>query len=383
MKILFINNMGVLHGGAESMLWELRRGLINQGHEVRILAGDERGNGEKIADDYFRSSSRFFYLFNPFAMISLLRVLRTYNPDIVHLHTVSKASPFILTLLKCYPTVLTIHDHTLFDPTRLDTMPSLQPYKKSLGDYFIDDRYSPRFYLEKLRFFFFSKLAKNIDLVLACSDFYSKCARESGFFIKVQTLHNGITLPKLEPITNWENLVFIGRLDEVKGVQILLEAFAEVVKKLPNTSLSIVGGGSLEKQLKRRVEELNISVSVQFFGHLSSLQVVEQYQKTTLVIVPSLYPDNFPTVCIEAMAVGRPVIASKVGGIPELVLDNNTGILVSPNNPQELAEKIIETFGDQENIKRMSDAGVLRARQEFSAEKYITETEKAYLSILK
>lgn len=386
MKILFINNLGTIHGGAETMIVQLRRGLIARGHKVRILAGDEQGNGEDIADYKFKtfkgnSPLKIFYVFNPFAIISLLKALRTYKPDIVHLHNTSKASPFILPLLKNYPTILTIHDHMVFDPTRINATPLLAPYKKSLGDYFIDSC-SLRFFLERLRFFFFRRFLKNINLVLACSNFYAQCAKDSGMFRNVKVLHNGIILLEQKPIEHWEHLLYVGRLDEAKGVETLLEAIPEIREKYPNIKLNIVGAGNQEAQLKCRAEKLGICESVQFFGHLPHAEVIKQYQETTLVIVPSLFPDNFPTVCIEAMAAGRPVIASKVGGIPELIIDGETGILFDSGKSKELAKKIIEVLNDRKNIQRMSHSGPLEAKQEFDAEDYTDKTENKYFDLI-
>lgn len=254
MKILFINNIGTIHGGAEMMISQLRHGLLQEGHDVRILAGNEQGNGEEIADKKFKtfrdnSPLKIFYVFNPFAVAALRQTLHEFCPDVVHLHATSKASPFILALLEKYPTVLTIHDHMLLDPTRLTDVPSIAKHEKAFSGYFID-KPSLRFYLEKLRFAALRYWAKNVDTILTCSDFYRKCTEESGIFKNPQTLHNGIKLLPEMPIRNWKNILFVGRLDKEKGARILIEAAVRIKQKNPDLHINIAGDGSEAKNLK-------------------------------------------------------------------------------------------------------------------------------------
>jgi len=382
MKILIINNRGTIHAGAEVMISQLCIGLRKKGHEVRVLAGDEEGDGQNISDYSFRATLRSFYLFNPFAIFALWRALRMYNPDIVHLHSVSKTSPFILLLLKNIPTVLTIHDHTVFDPTRIIDTPLFIPYKKTFGGYFID-HYSVRYLLEKVRFYFFRRFAKNIDIVFACSNFYAKCAEESGMFNKVRVLHNGIDLPEYKQFINYNKLLFVGRLEDEKGVHILLDAMSEIVKLHPNAKLDIVGSGKQEEKLKSQTHRLKLDNSVFFHGYEESHDVEKRYEETTLVIVPSLFPDNFPTVCLEAMAIGRPIVASKVGGIHEMVEHDQTGLLVTPGDTKGLSSAIMRMLENREEIERMSPEGVSRVKQYFSEEIYIDTTENEYSELLK
>jgi glycosyltransferase involved in cell wall biosynthesis len=266
MKVLIINNRGTIHAGAEVMISQLCVGLRKNGHEVRVLAGDEKGDGKNISDYSFRASLRSFYLFNPFAIFALWRVLRIYNPDIVHIHSVSKASPFILLLLKKIPTVLTIHDHTIFDPTRIVDTPLLVPYKKTFGGYFID-HFSVRYFLEKVRFYFYRRLAKNIDSVFACSNFYAKCAEGSGMFSKVRVLHNGIDLPEYKHFVNYNRLLFVGRLEDEKGAHVLLEAMPEVLRLRPDVRLDMVGAGNTVEKLKSQTRRKKIECCVFFHGY--------------------------------------------------------------------------------------------------------------------
>lgn len=383
MKILMINNLGTLHGGAEAMIFQLKNNLENEGHTVRVLAGSEQGSGKKIADASFltfRQNSFIFramYIFNPFALLALKRELRDFRPDIVHLHTISKASPFILALLKKYPTVLTIHDHSLFDPTRIEDVPLMQPYRETFSDYFID-RPSLRFYLEKFRFFILRRLADNVDTVFVCSDFYAHCARESGIFKNIKTLHNGIILPPSSPIMNHKNILFVGRLSEEKGVRVLLKAAALIKNSHPDMKLCIAGEGEQKKALEKLATKLGIEDITRFPGHKNADEIIELYRQSSLAVVPSFYPDNLPTVCIEAMAIGRPVIASNIGGLPELVKDGETGFLFTPGDADKLAESIDRLLSDFELIQKMGEAGRKKAEEEFEGKTYTYKTFLEY-----
>lgn len=383
MKILIVNNLATMHGGAETMIAQLKSGLAKKGHEVRILCGNEKGNGEKIADAEFVTCSerlsllRPVYLFNPFAIMALRRELRSFKPDIVHLHTISKSSPFILPLLENYPTMLTLHDHSMFDPTRIEDVPLLEPYRETFSDYFIS-KPSLRFYLEKLRFWALRRFAGNVDTVLACSDFYASCARDSGIFPRVKTLHNGIGLPAFSPIPSRQNVLFVGRLSEEKGAPVLVEAAGILSEAYPGMRVDIVGGGRQMRRIKKTIRKLKLKNAVRLLGYKTSSEIAGLYRESSLVAVPSMSPDNLPTVCIEAMAAGRPIIASRIGGLPELVEHGKTGFLVPPNDPKALAESIGRLLSDPQLMRDMGKAGREKAEREFAADTYIENTLEEY-----
>lgn len=388
MKVLMVNNMGTLHGGAEMMIARLKAGLENEGHQVRILAGNERGDGKNIADTTFLSFRgndpllRMMYMFNPFAIFALKRELDTFKPDIVHLHSVSKASPFIFSLLKDYPAVLTMHDHTYFDPTRIQDIPHMETCGKTLSDYFIHQP-SFRYFMEKIRFFFLRRFAKNVDLVFTCSNFYGLCASSSGIFRDIRTLHNGIRLPAPSPISDKKEILFVGRLSEEKGVLVLIKAVSRLKAKHPDLKLKIVGSGHLRKEIRRQIREMDIEDKVQMLGFKSYEDIIGAYHDSSLVAVPSIYPDNLPTVCIEAMGAGRPLIGSRIGGIPELIDDGKTGILVEPGDAEALAKGIDRLYSDFPLLRDMGRKGRKKAECEFNEKDYCLKTITAYEEIYK
>ncbi|MGA3292206.1 MAG: glycosyltransferase family 4 protein [Candidatus Microgenomates bacterium] len=381
MKILFVNNIGTMHGGTEIMIAQLRRELEKKGHMVRILAGDEASNGKTIADWRFKTFSdnsilKFLYIYNPFAIWKLWVTLRQFRPDIVHMHNVSKASPLIFLVARRYPTILSIHDYTAFDPTRFKDITTLAPYDKTLSGYFTNTP-SPRFYLEKVRFWLYRRYCKSIDLVLACSDFYCLCAKQSKLFTRVVTLHDGIVLTKTKPIQKWHHLLFVGRLEEIKGADILLRALPKILIKNPKLHLYIVGSGPQMSYLKKLTEELRIGNMVKFLGFQSHRQIMSLYYKTTLVVIPSLCPESFGLVGIEAFGSGRPVIATRVGGIPEWLDDGKTGFLVEPGNSEQIAEKVTQLLSDRKLLQQMGKNARKKAEQ-YSIKIHADEIEKKY-----
>jgi len=265
----------------------------------------------------------------------------------------------------------------ILDPTRFEDSPNLATYKESLSYYFMDDKLQLRYYGEKIRFFFFRHFYKNIDVVISCSDFYAQAARDAKLFNEIIVIHNGIKLLRPVPIKNYNHLLYLGRIDRSKGVDILIEAMPEVVQAVPDVQLTIVGDGVLKDFSSNLSKKLNVNQHVAFLGYADHEYAVSLLADATIVITPSLF-DNFPTVCIEAMSVGRPVVASRVGGIPEIVLDGKTGLLVSPSDPKELAGAIIALLKDPSRCQDFGRAGRHYAEKEFSVDAYTDSTLSVY-----
>jgi glycosyltransferase involved in cell wall biosynthesis len=389
MKILLISNIGVDLAGTEVIVRQLKEGLITQGHDARLLAGDTPDSPQRFSDYTFRSFSEdslaryFLLLCNPFAVWSLYKVLKTFRPDVVHLHVISNASPFILFLLKRIPTVLTIHYDMVFDPTRPEDLPNLKIHDKEGPNYFVTDKKQLRYYAEKVRFFFLRRFYRNIDVVMACSHFYAEAARDSKLFKKVTVIHNGIKLLPFTPIKNYYNLLYLGRIVKSKGVGTLLQAMPDILRQFPEITLTIVGDGPYKSDCEMLAKTLGIDNQVQFLGYKDYGYITHSLIQSTILVVPSIWPEAFGLVSVEAMSVGRPVVASRVGGIPEIVLDGKTGLLVSPSDPKELAGALVTLLRDPSRCIEFGHAGRIYAEEQFSTERYIEKTVAAYKSLLR
>ena len=176
----------------------------------------------------------------------------------------------------------------------------------------------------------------------------------------------------------------VTRITPEKGIHFLIRAMAELKGKIP-IRLLIIGGPYFEKDvdymedLKQEVADLGVEDSVIFTGFLSDTRVVTSL--LDIVLVPSIIPEACPRTIIEAMAVGKPVIATPLGGSKELVTPE-TGILVPPEDASAIADAIATLAADQERLTAMGKAARDRAVQIFSSEKNTALTEAVYAELL-
>lgn len=176
-----------------------------------------------------------------------------------------------------------------------------------------------------------------------------------------------------------ERLLCVGRMIPIKGHIVLLRAFAEARKTLPGLKLDIAGRGPLEPALRSLAQELGIADAVTFLGHVSPIQGA--IERSQVVVVPSM-GEGFGMVALEAMERARPVIAAAIGGLGELVQNEETGLLVAPGESAPLRDAIVRVAGDRELARRMGEAGRRRALQRFLQEFCTDRTEILYLDAL-
>lgn len=157
------------------------------------------------------------------------------------------------------------------------------------------------------------------------------------------TVNPGVDLEKITPSQQpWgSTLLYVGRLDRSsawKGVDVLVLAFAQLVDEQPDARLRIVGSGDARDDLAQLARSLGVGGAVEFAGELHGPQLVQAYQQARALVLPSLTEaESFGMTLLEAMAAGRPVVGSAVGGIPEVVDPEVTGLLVPPGDPDALA----------------------------------------------
>lgn len=171
-----------------------------------------------------------------------------------------------------------------------------------------------------------------------------------------------------------------GRLIEQKGVDVLLEAFAHVLNTHSIAKLIIVGDGKLREALEGLAEQLGIMNSVLFTGWVANDQVKKLMLACDVVVMPSRW-EGFGLVALEAMNCARPVIASRVSALPEIILDGETGILVSPDDVPALTSAITALLDDRDKALMMGQAGNDRLVQEFSVEKMVRATSELYREV--
>ncbi len=193
---------------------------------------------------------------------------------------------------------------------------------------------------------------------------------------KITVLYNGIPLERYQPLaineakralgfpTESYRVGIFGRLSSEKGHECLLKAWPEVTAHVLGARLMVVGAGQNEAALKEQAKRLNLRDSVEFTGFISDPRSL--MSACDLVVVPSL-KEGFGLAAVEAMALERPVVASDTGGLAEVVSHKETGILVPPNQPEELADAIRLLLFNQEAMTAMGRAGRLRVSKYFNA----------------
>jgi len=197
---------------------------------------------------------------------------------------------------------------------------------------------------------------------------------------KVKLIYNGIEENKGNYLPSKSYYaVVVARLTLQKGHIYLLKAWEEVIKKIPQAILYVVGGGELKNDLENFVLNHNLSQNVFFIGFYSN--PTEWMLKTEFTILPSLL-EGLPLSPIEAFSVKRTVVATAVDGTPELVIDKETGLLVPPNNVEKLAKAIIFMFKNPERRKEMAENGYMLFKEKFTINKMLKMYEEIYKQVM-
>jgi glycosyltransferase involved in cell wall biosynthesis len=312
------------------------------------------------------------------------------KPDIAHLHNIyHQISPSILHSLKKFkiPVVMTLHDYKMLCPIYTMFHRSLV-CEKCKGRAFYNclfgkcckNSFSASLLLT-LESYFHHRLLRIYDLVDAfiCPSFFLKQKIDSALPNKV-TFHlpNFISTANILPSTSWERnrLVYIGRLSQEKGLMTLLSA----VKDL-HINLKIIGEGPIKEKLIEKKNRENI-FNVNFSGYLSREKLLTEIRNAMFVTVPSEWYENSPLAILEAFACGKPVIASHIGGIPELVKNDKTGFTFSPRSVDDLRSKILFLYSHPHLINELGNNARNLVEQYYSPEIYLQHLLKIYTSVI-
>jgi glycosyltransferase involved in cell wall biosynthesis len=177
-------------------------------------------------------------------------------------------------------------------------------------------------------------------------------------------------------LTSDQHLVlYIGRLRRVKGVEYGLKAFALVLKEHPSAHMALAGEGDQLDSLMSLTNKLGISENVTFLGVRNDLPSI--LNSADSVLMPSLN-EGFPRTAIESMAAGKPIVATRVGGTPEAIIDRETGILVGVRDVDAMSRAVSELINTPELRSRLGQAGRNRAQDNYSVEQYVSRLDGLY-----
>ena len=224
------------------------------------------------------------------------------------------------------------------------------------------------------------EICAKAEFVAAETD-YSRdllAARAPDSAEKIFRVYNGIQLKKFDPAAASRSpgpirLLSVGRLVEFKGFDVLIEACAELRRNRVEFACEIIGAGPLRDELEARAAEKGLADTIHFSGERSQEYVLSALTACDIFVLAALTDsrgasDVFPTVIAEAMTSGKAVVSTTVAGIPELVVQNETGILVAPRDPHALAGAIERLVGDQGLRTRLGQTGRQRIEKHFTIE---------------
>jgi glycogen(starch) synthase len=193
-------------------------------------------------------------------------------------------------------------------------------------------------------------------------------------------IRNGLEMPALAPAPlPWAppRVACVGRLVPEKGFDLALRALARLTTRFPALRLTLVGDGPERPRLEALARELGLGNAVTFLGWLPPPQVPAVMNGATLVVVPSRW-EGLPGVAIQAAQMARPAVATRVGGIPEIVLDGETGLLVEPDDVPALAEAIARVLESPNRAAEMGRAARRHARAAFDWRRYLDAHDALY-----
>jgi glycosyltransferase involved in cell wall biosynthesis len=173
---------------------------------------------------------------------------------------------------------------------------------------------------------------------------------------------------------------FVGRLAPIKGPQFLVEALALIRRSVPNIHCLFVGDGEEKTFLERRVDQLGLKDSVTFSGHQS--EVSKYFSILDVLVVPSLN-EGMGRVIAEAGLLGKAVVATRVGGIPDLIEDGKTGVLVERRSPKEIAQAVVSLLQDPVRAEQMGSALRGKVVQGFTERQMVDKIDAFYQKLLK
>ncbi|MHA1596696.1 MAG: glycosyltransferase family 4 protein [Candidatus Asgardarchaeia archaeon] len=273
-----------------------------------------------------------------------------------------------------YRDVDLVHAHHAFTPLSLNSIRA--SYEIGLPSVLTAHSLAPDLNLTLLRLaakFFrireeYEKLSRMVAVSKAVKRFMSNFLDEK----KIDVIFNGVDTEKYKPPSeeelyelrdflglNEENIVlFLGRISYRKGIHLLLPAMFNLDRSLrEKTRLLIIGEGELSPWLEEKIREISNKVKVSYLGYIPNSKVIMYMKASDIVLVPSIYGEAFGVVIIEAMACGKPVIGTRVGGIPEIIEHMKSGLLVPPNDSKSIAKALTYLLENKEVSAEMGKFG--------------------------
>ncbi len=399
MRVLAVNKFFYVKGGCERYFFDLEELLKSRCHEVRHLSMTHPRNRPSADAGFFVNEVDFSrkesfggavrkavrVIYSREARRAMDEVVKETSPDVVHLHNIAhQLSPSILRSLKRWggPVVQTLHDYKLVCPV----------YVLMRSGRICEDCRGGRFYNVALKGChpggFGAALANAAEMYLHMSVLRSYDA--VGLFIcpsrflMNKMIEFGVDgdrmvhLPYFIPVSEYRPspdrgayYVYAGRLSREKGLPTLLDAAASV----PELKLVVLGEGPLGNELRERY---GAERWVEFRGHLGGDELRETLSRAAFSVVPSEWYENLPLTVMESFALGVPVVASRIGGLPEMVINGETGLLCEPGAADDFASAIDWLARNPDECRSMGARAREFAEREYGPEAHYPRIMEAY-----
>jgi glycosyltransferase involved in cell wall biosynthesis len=400
MRILLVNKYYYLRSGTERYLFNLKRLLDAQGHTTEIFAMQHPRNLPASYERHFAPYVDFRNLTPAGRIKAALRVvwsrqaarhiapvLDAFQPDIVHLSNIyHQLSPSILPPIhqRNIPMVQTLHDYKLICPNYLLYTQGSPCTRCRNGNYFQAVRH--RCLHGSLAWSLLAAVEMTLHKTWRVYERHVACFITPSAFLKhtaqafgipaQQLLHIPYPLyPEKHAASQGDGgyLAYVGRLSHEKGLPTLLQA----MRQLPQAQLLIIGEGTMRPALEYKAAEWKLT-NVQFAGYLTGQALNEALAQARFTVLPSEWYENYPFAILESLAAGKPVVASRIGGIPELIDEAQDGLLFSPGDADELAACLRRLWEDPEQTRLMGLHGRGKVLAKYSPENHYRQLYPLY-----
>lgn len=380
-KVLLLHDYAGSRGGAELLSLDLRRGFRSRGIDTRLMTttADAHEMNPEVAPDYqcFGTTGRIRALpetYNPSARRELQRVLKEFKPDVVALFMFMTAlSPSVLAALRDVPTVLLHMTYREICPTGLRWRPDAGLCEAKAGwDCQANGCFSKVGILPRLAQM--SLLDRNkhiVDRSVAPSHAMAQILKNHGWNV-TDVLPFGIPAHEADASRSDTPLfAFAGRLTDEKGVDWLLDAVAHAGERLAKAQVEILGDGPARSALEAQAERLGIADRVTFRGKVERAESQNVLGRAWLQIIPSLWPEPFGLVTVEALSRGTPVLVTDQGAPPELVDHGKTGWIVPVGDVSAMADRLVEATQNPALIEKMGSNAVVSTKTRYSVDAWV------------
>ncbi|MDI3501049.1 MAG: hypothetical protein PWP22_820 [Thermoanaerobacter sp.] len=373
-----------IRGGMERHIEDLVNGLVKRGHRVTIITTKHPENVKKeekenlkiyyVGDKPLRYTKRFYY-----ESAKLFEELdKEENFDIVHSQSIAGYGVVEYCQLN-KPLIVTLHGTHLNEIKSALSSKSMKGF--ALAFYLIFKRLIDRSDKELLQ--------KDVKVITVSYELYKDVKEQYKISEdKLVVIPNGVDTNRFKPmnvddlrekmsLTNEKIILSVGRIEKQKGYHLLIKLLPEILKT-HDVKLVIVGTGSYLPNLKKLAVKLGVSDNVIFVGKVSDNELPKYYNLADVFAFPTLRIEGLPYVILEAMACGKPVVASRIGGIPTVIENGKEGLLVKPNDLENLKDKLLMLLEDEKMAKKLGKNAREKVVRKFSVDKMIDSTVRLY-----